>query len=58
MLAPGAKVVIRDEEWLVRRVDSSNDGGYVLSCDGVPDLVRGRAVQFLTNSCFSLLISR
>ena len=48
IFAPGARVVIRDEEWLVRRVDSSSDGGYLLSCDGISDLVRGRAVQFLT----------
>ena len=46
--APGARVVIRDEEWLIRRVDPSSDGGYLLSCDGVSDLVRGRASQFLT----------
>jgi len=46
--APGARVVIRDEEWLVRRVDPSSDGGHLLSCDGVSELVRGRASQFLT----------
>ena len=46
--APGARVVIRDEEWLVRRVDPSSDGGYLLSCDGVSELVRGRSSQFLT----------
>ena len=46
--APGARVVIRDEEWLVRRVDPSTDGGYLLSCDGVSDLVRGRSALFLT----------
>jgi superfamily II DNA or RNA helicase len=46
--APGARVVIRDEEWLIRRVDPSSDGGYLLSCEGVSDLVRGRASQFLT----------
>lgn len=46
--APGARVVIRDEEWLVRRVDPSSDGGHLLSCDGVSELVRGRAAQFLT----------
>ena len=46
--APGARVVIRDEEWLIRRVDPSSDGGNLLSCDGVSDLVRGRAAQFLT----------
>jgi SNF2 family DNA or RNA helicase len=46
--APGARVVVRDEEWLVRRVDPSNDGGHLLTCDGVSELVRGRSVQFLT----------
>ena len=46
--APGARVVIRDEEWLVRRVDPSTDGGWLLSCDGVSDLVRGRSSLFLT----------
>jgi hypothetical protein len=56
LFAPGARVVIRDEEWLVRRVDSSNDGGYLLSCDGVSDLVRGRAVQFLTKLEDDILI--
>jgi superfamily II DNA or RNA helicase len=47
-LAPGARVVIRDEEWLVRRVDPSSDAGELLICDGVSDLVRGRSAQFLT----------
>ena len=47
--APGARVVIRDEEWLVRRVDPSSDGGHLLSCDGLSELVRGRSAQFLSN---------
>ncbi len=46
--APGARVLIRDEEWLVRRVDPSSDGGHLLTCDGVSELVRGRGAQFLT----------
>ena len=46
--APGARVLIRDEEWLVRRVDPSSDGGELLFCDGVSELVRGRSAQFLT----------
>lgn len=46
--APGARVVVRDEEWLVRRVDPASDGGYLLNCDGVSDLVRGRSALFLT----------
>ena len=47
--ASGSRVVIRDEEWLVRRVDASNDGGQLLSCDGLSDLVRGRSALFLTS---------
>ena len=46
--APGARVLVRDEEWLVRRVDPSSDGGDLLVCDGVSDLVRGRSAHFLT----------
>ena len=34
-LAPGARVVVRTEEWLVRRVDPSADGGHLLTCDGL-----------------------
>lgn len=47
-LAPGARVVIRDEEWLVRRVDPSSDGGSLLVCDGLSELVQGRTAEFLT----------
>ena len=47
-VAPGSRVLIRDEEWLVRRVDPSSDGGDLLVCDGVSDLVRGRTAHFLT----------
>lgn len=46
--APGSRAVIRDEEWLIRRVDPSTDGGWLLTCDGVSDLVRGRPTLFLT----------
>ena len=46
--APGSRVVIRDEEWLVRRIDPSSDGGHLLTCDGVSELVKGREGLFLT----------
>jgi superfamily II DNA or RNA helicase len=46
--APGSRVVIRDEEWLVRRIDPSADGGWLLSCDGISELVRGQSSLFLT----------
>jgi len=47
-MAPGARIVVRDEEWLVRRVDPASDGGRLLACDGVSDLVRGQSSLFLT----------
>ena len=46
--APGARVVVRDAEWIVRRVDSTPDGGQQLTCDGVSELVREREAVFLT----------
>src|SRR5712691_7453496 len=47
-IAPGARIVVRDEEWLVRRVDPASDGGRLLTCDGVSDLVRRQSALFLT----------
>ena len=46
--APGARVVIRDAEWVIRLVDRAPDGGYRLVCDGVSELVREREAVFLT----------
>ena len=46
--APGQRVEIRDAEWRIRRVDYSTDGGYVLTCDGLSELVQGREGLFLT----------
>lgn len=46
--APGSRVVIRDEEWLLRRVDPAADGGWLLMCDGVSELVQGQSPLFLT----------
>lgn len=47
--APGSRAVIRDEEWLIRRVDPATDGGWLLACDGISDLVRGQTALFLTS---------
>jgi hypothetical protein len=47
--SPGARVVIRDTEWVIRRVDDSSDGGWQLTCDGVSPIVRGRTALFLTS---------
>ena len=44
---PGLRVVIRDAEWIVRRVDHA-PGGFQLTCEGASELVRGREAVFLT----------
>lgn len=46
--APGARVEIRDAEWVIRRVDLSSDKGYQLTCDGISELVRGKKGIFLS----------
>ena len=48
LYAPGARVEIRDAEWVIRRVDVSSDRGYQLTCDGISELVRGKETLFLT----------
>ena len=44
---PGARVLVRAAEWIVRRVDHA-PGGYQVTCDGVSELVRGREMVFLS----------
>lgn len=50
ILAPGMRVLCRDAEWLVQRVESSNDAGthHAVHVVGVDDLVRGHQAIFLT----------
>ena len=47
-LAPGARVVVRDAEWLVRKVDRTSTGGLALSVVGISELVRNKEAIFLT----------
>ena len=46
--APGMRIVIRDAEWIVRRVDTSSDGGQQLRCSGISELVREKDAIFLS----------
>lgn len=49
VIAPGMRVLCRDAEWLVTRVDPSNNtGGKAIHCVGADDLVRGHESIFLT----------
>lgn len=45
---PGMRVEIRDDEWRIQRVDRCADGGYLLHCAGLSELVCGRSTQFMT----------
>ncbi len=47
--APGSRVLIRDEEWIVRRIDRTSTGANALSVLGVSDLVRDKEAIFLTD---------
>ena len=47
-LAPGARVEIRDAEWMIRRVDSTSTGGKSLLVTGISEIIRGREARFLT----------
>ena len=55
LLAPGMRVEIRDAEWRLKRVDMASDGGHVLVCEGLSELVRGREAMFLTRLILTLM---
>lgn len=45
--APGARVTIRDEEWLIRRIDRTSSGAAVLGVVGLSPLVEGKEARFI-----------
>ncbi len=47
-LAPGARVLIRDAEWIVKRVDPTGTGGRSVQVIGVSEIVRHKEARFLT----------
>ena len=47
VIAPGARVVIRDAEWLVRKVDKTSSGGHAISVIGLSELVKNKESVFL-----------
>ena len=48
LIAPGAQVVVRDEEWLVRAIAQTPADGMRVSCVGTSTLVRDAEATFLT----------
>jgi len=49
-LAPGARVVIRDAEWLIRKVEPAENRGKLIHAIGLSEIVRDREALFLTNA--------
>lgn len=48
--APGVRVEIRDVEWRIRCIDHTSDGGELLTCEGLSELVRGSCLANLTTN--------
>ena len=47
--APGERLIIRDEEWLVRRSDQTSSGAQAVTVVGISSLVQGQERVFLTS---------
>ena len=47
-IAPGARVLIRDAEWIVKRVDRTSTGGQSIQVVGVSQIVRHKEARFLS----------
>lgn len=46
-LAPGARIVVRDAEWLVQATTRTPNGATVIEVVGVSDFIKGRAARFI-----------
>ncbi|QEP45087.1 DEAD/DEAH box helicase [Ectothiorhodospiraceae bacterium BW-2] len=42
------RIVVRDAEWVIHRADMTHLGDYLLECEGISELVRGKVGRFLT----------
>jgi len=47
--APGMRVVVRDEEWIVKKVETNALGNKTLYCTGISPLVKDREAMFLSD---------
>ena len=47
VLAPGARILIRDAEWLVRKVDRTASGRQAVAVVGLSQIVKDREAIFL-----------
>ncbi len=47
--APGMRAIIRDEEWIIKKIETNSLGNKSLYCTGVSTLVKDREAIFLTD---------
>ena len=47
--APGMRIIIRDEEWMVKKIEKNNLGNKTLHCVGISTLVKDKEAIFLTD---------
>ena len=47
--APGMRIIIRDEEWMVKKIEKNNLGNQALHCVGISPLVKDKEVIFLAD---------
>lgn len=47
--APGMRVIIRDEEWMIKKAEKNTMGVYALHCTGVSSLVKDRSTIFMAD---------
>jgi superfamily II DNA or RNA helicase len=48
-IAPGARIVVRNTEWLVKKVDTTETGGKAIFVTGISEIVKSRDSIFLTD---------
>ena len=46
-IAPGSRIIARDEEWLVRRIEKTSSGDDILAVVGLTELVKDREARFI-----------
>lgn len=47
--APGMRTIIRDEEWMVKKIETNSLGNKALHCVGISPLIRDKEATFLTD---------
>lgn len=46
-IAPGARILCRDAEWLVKATDTASDGSFIIEAIGVSEFIQGKTVRFI-----------